>query len=39
MYYYVEDKQFLKSAQTECAEMLNDLVVKLRSKGINSQFF
>lgn len=39
MYYYVEDKQFLKRAQTDCAEMLNDLVVKLRAKGINSQFF
>lgn len=39
MYYYVEDKQFLKRAQTDCAKMLNDLVVKLRAKGINSQFF
>lgn len=39
MYFYVEDKAFLKKAQNECSELIKELESRLRSKGINTQFF
>ena len=39
MYYYVEDKQFLRRAQRDCSSMLTELVEELRKNGVNSQFF
>ena len=39
MYYYVEDKQFLRRAQRDCSSMLTELVEELRKNGVKSQFF
>ena len=39
MYYYVEDKQFLRRAQRDSSSMLTELVEELRRNGMNSQFF
>ena len=38
MYHYVDDKVFLKKAQTTCVEILNDLTQELLDYGISSQF-
>lgn len=38
MFYYVEDKEFLKRAQSDCAAMLTELTDELRKKGMNTQF-
>lgn len=38
MYYYVEDKQFLRRAQRYCSSMLTELVEELRRNGVISQF-
>lgn len=38
MYHYVDDKVFLKKAQTTCVEILNDLTQELLDYSISSQF-
>lgn len=38
MYHYVDDKVFLKKAQTTCVEILNALTQELLDYGISSQF-
>lgn len=35
MYYYVEDKQFLRRAQRDSSSMLTELVEELRRNGMN----
>ena len=39
MYHYVEDKDFLKRARKACASLLQELEIRLREKGMNTQFF
>lgn len=39
MYHYIEDKAYLKRAQTYCSELLTDLVQELLDKNISTQFF
>ncbi len=39
MFHYVDDKEYLKEAQSFCAELLTALTQELLEKGISSQFF
>lgn len=39
MFHYVNDKDYLKRAQSYCAELLTDLTQELLDKNISSQFF
>ena len=39
MYRYVEDKEFLKKAQSFSSKLMHELEEELREEGINTQFF
>ena len=39
MYKYFEDKQLLKTIQTNCSELVKELEDELRLNGLNSQVF
>lgn len=39
MFHYVDDKCYLKKAQSYCSELLTDLTLELLEKDISSQFF
>lgn len=39
MYHYVEDKEFLKRAQSCCSSLMKELEESLRDAGLNSQYF
>ena len=39
MYHYVENKEFLKRAQSSCSDLMSELEEELREHNINSQFF
>lgn len=39
MYKYVEDKKFLRRAQSFCSNLMHELEDELRDDGINTQFF
>lgn len=39
MYHYFEDKDFLERARKVCVGILDNLELKLRSEGMNTQFF
>lgn len=38
MYHYIEDKEYLKRAQSYCSELLAALTIELLDKNISSQF-